>query len=272
MAQMSKQEEIIAKKRQEILEKQKTAELAKQVAAAQTSSVNTTKSGKEKKSMASKAAAALADAAMVKNNFSNDGSFFENFKKITDAAAKKAQEEKQKQEREMVQEESKFDAINSNVNAIQQIFPGNLQKPPGLRAAKPFSGNPPQFHPQNPAGYPMGPQPGHQPVFQSQNIPSLLQLPFQGVPPATFAAGPPPPPPPPPLNPPANFSTPPPAFPPPLVPFPNIAQLQQLPPVLNPVPTRELDMNAPAEVAKVEAKSDYQQPKPVSFHATSIPG
>lgn len=34
-AQMSKQEEIIAKKRQEILEKQRTAELAKAVAAAQ---------------------------------------------------------------------------------------------------------------------------------------------------------------------------------------------------------------------------------------------
>lgn len=35
-AQMSKQEELIAKKRQEILEKQRTAELAKAVAAAQT--------------------------------------------------------------------------------------------------------------------------------------------------------------------------------------------------------------------------------------------
>lgn len=35
MAQMTKQEELIAKKRQEILEKQKTAELAKAVAAAQ---------------------------------------------------------------------------------------------------------------------------------------------------------------------------------------------------------------------------------------------
>lgn len=35
-AQMSKQEEIIAKKRQEILEKQRTAQLAKAVAAAQT--------------------------------------------------------------------------------------------------------------------------------------------------------------------------------------------------------------------------------------------
>lgn len=36
----------------------------------------------------------------AKNNFSNDGSFFENFKRITEAAAKKAQEEKEQKEKE----------------------------------------------------------------------------------------------------------------------------------------------------------------------------
>lgn len=36
----------------------------------------------------------------AKNNFSNDGSFMENFKRITEAAAKKAQEEKEQKEKE----------------------------------------------------------------------------------------------------------------------------------------------------------------------------
>lgn len=44
VAQMTKQEELIAKKRQEILEKQKTVELGKAVAAAQSSgNANVTK-------------------------------------------------------------------------------------------------------------------------------------------------------------------------------------------------------------------------------------
>lgn len=46
VAQMSIQEEIIAKKKLEIIEKQKTAELAKQVVAAQ--SGNASKAKKEK--------------------------------------------------------------------------------------------------------------------------------------------------------------------------------------------------------------------------------
>lgn len=46
VAQMSLQEEIIAKKKLELIEKQKTAELAKQVVAAQTG--NSSKPKKEK--------------------------------------------------------------------------------------------------------------------------------------------------------------------------------------------------------------------------------
>ena len=49
----------------------------------------------------SKPAAALVDEAPApKNFFSNDGSFFENFKKITDAA-KKAQQSVEKQPEEV---------------------------------------------------------------------------------------------------------------------------------------------------------------------------
>lgn len=145
-AQMSKQEEIIAKKRQEILEKQRTAELAKAVAAAQTlaaklkvvnDEVPTTPVEKpvqeeeevkeeeeeenkkvESTEVAAATAATAASAAATKsslssltsktgkmygsgvkrapvaapsgeqppskvqNNFCNDGSFLENFKKI----------------------------------------------------------------------------------------------------------------------------------------------------------------------------------------------
>lgn len=46
VAQMSMQEEIIARKKLEILEKQKTAELAKQVVAAQTASSKPSKKDK----------------------------------------------------------------------------------------------------------------------------------------------------------------------------------------------------------------------------------
>lgn len=114
VAQMSKQEEVIARKRQEILEKQKTAELAKQVVAAQgsstaTASVASASTGTKVKSIKENASVPMSqqkspliidEPVPPKNNFNNDGSFLENFKKITEAAAKKAQVEKQKQEKE----------------------------------------------------------------------------------------------------------------------------------------------------------------------------
>lgn len=114
VAQMSKQEEVIARKRQEILEKQKTTELAKQVVAAQSSSTATAptavaatgtkvKSIKESTPSApsqQKSPSVIEEPVPPKNSFNNDGSFLENFKKITEAAAKKAQEEKQKLEKE----------------------------------------------------------------------------------------------------------------------------------------------------------------------------
>lgn len=117
VAQMTKQEEVIARKRQEILEKQKTTELAKQVVAAQasTSDGDVSKQTPEpttKPSINYQNPIVVADPVRAKNNFNNDGSFFENFKKITEAAAKKAEEEKQKQERE----EAMKKAIEEGVN------------------------------------------------------------------------------------------------------------------------------------------------------------
>lgn len=115
VAQMSKQEEVIARKRQEILEKQKTTELAKQVVAAQGSSTTTasaaiasagTKVKSIKETITSvpmcqqKSLLVIDEPVPPKNNFNNDGSFLENFKKITEAAAKKAQDEKEKRDKE----------------------------------------------------------------------------------------------------------------------------------------------------------------------------
>ncbi|XP_037037029.1 uncharacterized protein LOC119074838 isoform X2 [Bradysia coprophila] len=91
VAQMSMQEEIIAKRKLELLEKQKTAELAKQVQAAQTGGKSSKKEKESKTAHTQKVSAVLDEPPPPKNNFNNDGSFFENFKKITDAA-KKAQE------------------------------------------------------------------------------------------------------------------------------------------------------------------------------------
>lgn len=97
------QEEVIARKRQEILEKQKTNELAKQVAAAQTSTTVTEDTTLTQPPTALKDAIKTptfdAEPPQPKNSFTNDGSFLENFRKITEAAAKKAEEEKQKKEK-----------------------------------------------------------------------------------------------------------------------------------------------------------------------------
>lgn len=91
VAQMSRQEEIIARKRQEILDKQKTNELAKKIFAAQSDSKSSTPP--------------LPNATLIKvqkplvpnfreidstlpiNQFNNDGSFLENFKKVTATSA-----------------------------------------------------------------------------------------------------------------------------------------------------------------------------------------
>lgn len=113
VAQMSRQEEVIARKRQELLEKQKTNELAKQVAAAQSSTSETTQAAvpldddvKHPLNLPKQTFA--PDPPQPKNTFQNDGSFFENFRKITEAA-KKADEERQKIEAERLAKEKELE-------------------------------------------------------------------------------------------------------------------------------------------------------------------
>uniref|UniRef100_A0A1L8DFK1 Putative splicing factor arginine/serine-rich 15 isoform x1 n=1 Tax=Nyssomyia neivai TaxID=330878 RepID=A0A1L8DFK1_9DIPT len=72
VAQMTKQEEVIAKKKRELIEKQRNAELAKQIAAATNEGNNDVPE---------------STSATPRNTFNNDGSFLENFKKITQSVS-----------------------------------------------------------------------------------------------------------------------------------------------------------------------------------------
>lgn len=80
IAQMSKQEQLIAQKRQQILEKQRTLQMAKQIAAEATK--NSTGENEEEPEK----------AGALKIPFSNDGSFLENFKKLSEKLAKTTEE------------------------------------------------------------------------------------------------------------------------------------------------------------------------------------
>lgn len=129
VAQMSRQEEVIARKRQELLEKKRTNELAKQVAAAQTSTSETKEVSNEVIADVVKHPSNLPQQTFVpdppaaKNNFQNDGSFFENFRKITEAA-KKAEEERQKVEAERLAKEKELEQQqHQDENADQMIPP-----------------------------------------------------------------------------------------------------------------------------------------------------
>lgn len=77
---MSKQEQLIAQKRQQILEKQRTLQMAKQIAAE--ASKNTPCENDEESEKSSG----------LKIPFSNDGSFLENFKKLSEKLAKTTEE------------------------------------------------------------------------------------------------------------------------------------------------------------------------------------
>lgn len=130
VAQMNRQEEVIARKRQEIIDKQKTSELAKQVVAAQCSSTTqsppspSSKSIKETKHPLNLPKQSFEpDPIPPKNLFSNDGSFFENFKKITEAA-KKIEKEKQQAdiEKQKIEEEKEQQKQQDGIslNAMNQ--------------------------------------------------------------------------------------------------------------------------------------------------------
>lgn len=125
VAQMSRQEEVIAKKRQELLEKQKTSELAKQVVAAQLQPPIAQTVPKDVKHPSNLPKQTFeAEPPAPKNNFTNDGSFFENFRKITEAA-KKAEEEKQKLEAARLAKEQEQQKIESgeSVEHTHQALP-----------------------------------------------------------------------------------------------------------------------------------------------------
>lgn len=125
VAQMSRQEEVIARKRQELLEKQRTNELAKQVVAAQSNSSDTAPPVaapvvEPKHPLNLPQQTFTPDPPAAKNNFTNDGSFFENFRKITEAA-KKAEEERQKVEAErLAKEKEKQDAEKEKAEKLHE--------------------------------------------------------------------------------------------------------------------------------------------------------
>ncbi|XP_055375049.1 SURP and G-patch domain-containing protein 1 isoform X2 [Condylostylus longicornis] len=130
VAQMTMQEELIAKKKQEILEKQRTKEIGKQIAAAQKNvatnldSANKEASENEQKSSNESETKpvsnvhpliAAANIPKLQNNFCNDGSFFEYYKKIIEQTkkeeeAKKQAEVKLKTELNIVDEDAKPEA------------------------------------------------------------------------------------------------------------------------------------------------------------------
>lgn len=118
IAQMSRQEEVIARKRQELLERQRTNELAKQVVAAQTATTTTTTTSPSSPTSTEKPMPA-DPMTHKKNSFTNDGSFMENFKRITEAA-KKAEEDKQKAEAEKAAKEREIqEMIKRKMNESQ---------------------------------------------------------------------------------------------------------------------------------------------------------
>ncbi|XP_058130495.1 uncharacterized protein LOC131272685 isoform X2 [Anopheles coustani] len=82
-AQMSKQEQLIAQKRQQILEKQRTLELAKQIAAEATKDTPSTTEVPE----------APEAAGKVVLPFSNDGSFLERFKQLSEKIVKQTEDQ-----------------------------------------------------------------------------------------------------------------------------------------------------------------------------------
>lgn len=133
VAQMSRQEEIIARKRQELIEKQKTNELAKQVVAAQSGTTAATPTVPtatlEVKHPSNLPKQTFeTDPPRPTNNFTNDGSFFENFRKITEAA-KKAEEEKQKKEAERLAKEKELEKAQMSENIElkhEQMVPPQL--------------------------------------------------------------------------------------------------------------------------------------------------
>lgn len=122
----------------------------------------------------------------AKNNFSNDGSFMENFMRITEAAAKKAQEDKDKQEKEKLEKEeverkAKEEEEESEEETDSEESEGDDQNAFSHNAGDRQNNRPARYqnHPnQNRQHYrPNFHNPHKHPYQQSQQMP-----PFQGHP------------------------------------------------------------------------------------------
>ncbi|XP_055633082.1 SURP and G-patch domain-containing protein 1-like isoform X2 [Toxorhynchites rutilus septentrionalis] len=101
IAQMSKQEQLIAQKRQQILEKQRTLQMAKQIVAeANKSNTAATESEPDK-------------SGGLKLPFSNDGSFLENFKKLSEKFVKTEEQNKRAADEEISSSDKKFKSEES---------------------------------------------------------------------------------------------------------------------------------------------------------------
>lgn len=121
IAQMSKQEQLIAQKRQQILEKQRTLQMAKQIAA---EASKTAPAGAEDEPGAD-------SSGTLKLPFSNDGSFLENFKKLSEKFAKTAEDGTKRAAEEEVAStsEKKFKPDEATTVAILPPPPPPLPPP-----------------------------------------------------------------------------------------------------------------------------------------------
>lgn len=148
IAQMSKQEQLIAQKRQQILEKQRTLQMAKQIAA-EASKATPTSGGEAEQG--------AENPGALKLPFSNDGSFLENFKKLSEKFAKTAEAEGTKraaeEEAASTSTEKKFKPEEDPV-AIQPAPPPPLPPPTGpsmpTAVAYAYAQPPPMMHPVYP--------------------------------------------------------------------------------------------------------------------------
>ncbi|CAD7093022.1 unnamed protein product [Hermetia illucens] len=249
VAQMTKQEELIAKKRQEILEKQKTVELGKAVAAAQSSgNANVTKKKEPTTSESTTTAVTITTTTSVtagivpseimakfQNNFCNDGSFLTHFKKILEetkkneeAAAEKVEEKSEEPE---VAESAETLAEAVVIQSPMPAQPQQIQQTSSHISLPPPPPPPPVT--SHPPHIPVAPNPPFGNISQPlTNIPPYNAAPTPAfynpcVPPiAAFTSITTPPPPPPPSTP---------LY---LIPPPDPLQLNKIP------PPKDLDLNA----------------------------
>lgn len=251
-AQMSKQEEVIAKKRQEILEKQKTAELAKQVAAAQSIASKQLQQQQVEESASeetetSETTQPLQPAtglptwnnqSKVKNTFCNDGSFLTHFKKILEKhkpeppPPQPEQESETKPDLDAEIEEQNETAVESssiateqqeNLQAQQQHYQQHNVQQQNQQQLQHINTQPMSMESQMPPNEVQQSQMPPNSFFNMVIPPPIINLPV---------TVPPPPPPPPPV---ALSQCIPPLY---MIPPPEPLQLNTIP------PPKEFDLNA----------------------------